>query len=469
MQVGRPFSRCRHRDLDVPGRVRIRDLSDGQPVVLRHHRQVVGRVGVPNVTRRRFQLEVHRDLPRCHVHWCHRHPGHAEPLGPGPQHLGVGELEGEQAVGPGVEQADEVIVGVGDVHVSVQQGDVVGFAEGGVPAWAVVRTRQPRAHQGVDRAQLQVDQFDLVVVGVGHQHHALVVGHSQGVLEPGQGQLAVHIAELEQALADEGPDLVVLHHPDGRHLRVCEEDAGPVGVDARGLGQGRPFPGPVPYVLPARASVPLGLVGPEVHTPQLVGTRHGYVQVVAQDGKVPRRVQCQVGALALGGVAPLVALAKDRLDGLGLHVHLADEVVAGVGHVEGVATGVVGHPLGCVELGVLERAVGRSDRTRADDIGYLTFWSEDDDPVVIGVGDEETLALPVHLDLARIAEGASGDSIANQVDREGREVDGTLEGLREGRYRIVEHGEGALPRVLDGHVASRVDEHEAGPGADAVG
>ena len=90
------------------------------------------------------------------------------------------------------------------------------------------------------------------------------------------------------------------------------------------------------------------------------------------------------------------------------------------------------------------------------------------DPVMPGVGDEESVAGRVGPDLARKAEGAA--SGRQGVEREPAAMHQTRRVVLADRFdqQVADRFQRELALVLAPDASGRVDEHQGGPGADGV-
>ena len=110
-------------------------------------------------------------------------------------------------------------------------------------------------------------------------------------------------------------------------------------------------------------------------------------KLVAVDPEVPGAAQGRLRGSRAAHPRRVVARAAHAGHGrhpAGVEVHLADLVVEVVGHVEQLAP--QGHPLGIVELGRGEVAVGVAGTAGADGLQERAVKPRDDDPVVAAVG-----------------------------------------------------------------------------------
>lgn len=132
-----------------------------------------------------------------------------------------------------IDHANAVSVGVGDVQLAVGKTQTAWLAEKGtrLPAFRVVDL------EGRGRALHRVDHLDLAVIGIGHVQPILVKSHAQGVLQTDLSAYAVHVAEVEKSMADNGSDPAHSaqgHSPNGTHLAVRHEQSRAISGQAVG-------------------------------------------------------------------------------------------------------------------------------------------------------------------------------------------------------------------------------------------
>jgi len=134
-----------------------------------------------------------------------------------------------------------VVVRVRDVQLAVRIVDPARLVE--LRLVAVREALFARAEEGHALASLRVDAFDLVVIGVRHVQVAIVSHRdAQRVLEPHIVAGPVHVAEVEQASADNRPDLAVrveISGADRARFRIGEIQQAPIRIDAAGLVHAR--------------------------------------------------------------------------------------------------------------------------------------------------------------------------------------------------------------------------------------
>ena len=110
---------------------------------------------------------------------------------------------------------------------------------------------------------------------------------------------------------------------------------------------------------------------------------------------------------------------------LGLQIDGPDRVVLGVGDVEGLSSEA--HSLRPVEAGLLIAAVDEPLATRADLDRRFAVQVGHDDPVVSGVGDEQSVPCPIGQDLSRIEQRAVVCTVVLGGKLERREIELALE------------------------------------------
>jgi len=322
----------------------------------------------------------------------------------------------------GIEADDAVVVGVGDEEiVRAADGDGRGLKELHGRA-GHARAGLAGAREGFGSFSGGVDDFDFVVVGIGDKKFGSVgrERNAQGVLEAGGSGIAVDVAEVKEAVADDGEDAVFLdvQAADGGDFGVGEiEDViFRVKGEAGGLGEVGVGSDVVADVFAGGAGGDFGGVGHEVHLENLVLPGLRDVEAVADDGDIPGGVKALLAAGFAGfGIELLLAGAQDGGDGFFLEVGAADEVVLGVGDPEGGAGN--GGALGAVEGGVREVAIGGAGLAAADDlldgdVAIVRGVCSNDDAVMIGVDDQQAFVGGVGDDFAGEGEAGGGADLA---------------------------------------------------------
>src|SRR5262249_32985150 len=152
------------------------------------------------------------------------------------------------------DHTDAVRVRVGHVQLAVCITDAGRLVQR-PPGQPAVRVPPDKR---LGRAFLRVQHLDFAVVGVGDVHLAVRVGHPEGVLQPDLVTRPVHVAELEQALADDRLYLALAvhrHRPDRADLTVRNPERLAVTGKAGRLGKAGTLQGAVQDVLSSGAGV----------------------------------------------------------------------------------------------------------------------------------------------------------------------------------------------------------------------
>ena len=163
---------------------------------------------------------------------------------------------------------------------------------------------------------------------------------------------------------------------------------------------------------------------------------------------------------------PLLPRAGDGVHRSGSQIHPADGMVLGVGHVQRIAHQF--HALGVVERGGGIVAVHEGFRSRTDDGLRLSLQVGDDDAVVVGVRNEQSVARAVGKYLTR--ESQRGFFNGLRFEAQVAPVDQPLF-VKLGDhspYQIIKSLVGQFTLVLADHLAFRVNEHQRRPGTAGV-
>ena len=123
--------------------------------------------------------------------------------------------------------------------------------------------------------------------------------------------------------------------PQGRAFTVCDVELFSVGRNSGRLRHGRLIEGAIEDVFPPRAGIWPDCLFLEIEDPDLVRAGHSDVQLAAGLHEVPRAVEG--GLRQFSADTPFVSLlacAGKSLDGPVVEVHLADQVVLGVGNIK---------------------------------------------------------------------------------------------------------------------------------------
>jgi len=248
------------------------------------------------------------------VGWAHAHAI------AGRDRSGEVELEGLNGGGLEVGGADGVVVGVGDVEGVVGSGEACGFVEAGLGGGAVDEAWGGVAEAGVDVAVAWRDAFDGVVVGIGDVEQVLIEGDGTGVLEAGVAAVAVAVAEVFGARADEGmgaPAGVEVGRADGVGFGVGEEESAVIGGNAAGLGEVGGLEGAVGIAFVAGAGEGPDFFCMEVEDPNLVHSGHGDVEQVVDEGEIDRGSKrsfvCGTGSGIVLSEGPCAGQGFDRV------------------------------------------------------------------------------------------------------------------------------------------------------------
>ncbi len=102
----------------------------------------------------------------------------------------------------------EPVIGIGDVQSRAGQAQAAGFVEQRRFV-GISSLRSGGARQVLDGSSLRVADLDLVVVGVGDVELSIPERQAEAMLELGVFDHAIGIAEVEQARADQRSDPVL--------------------------------------------------------------------------------------------------------------------------------------------------------------------------------------------------------------------------------------------------------------------
>ncbi len=234
------------------------------------------------------------------------------------------------------------------------------------------------------------------------------------MLEKSLGGRAVHVAEVEQALADGGVHLAVANVAEGGRFGVGDPEGAAVGGhrEAGRLRHPDLVERAVAEGLDRGAGVDAGRAPDGVEPPQLVDAGHGDDDLVVVPGQIPRRGQVDGEGVVwhqIYGGAPLVAGAGDGRDLVRAEVDAAEEVVDRIGDDQVVAGdfgNVVGQPAESARLGErggATQAVGSSALAGAE--------APEDGLTVIGELDNTVVGRVAHEDGAvRPGDGLAGEA-----------------------------------------------------------
>ena len=127
-----------------------------------------------------------------------------------------------------------------------------------------------------------------------------------------------------------------------------------------------------------------------------------------------------------------------------------------------------GHPLGVVQHGGTEVAIGHSFVPGADDLLHLAFQGGHDDPVVVSVGDEQVPTGPVCQHLAGKRQRPARLTLRGEPHRSAVDEAIAVELRHHAAEQVVEVIVGQFALVLANDLALGVDEHEGWPGPAGI-
>src|SRR5262245_61262460 len=202
-------------------------------------------------------------------------------------------------------------------------------------------TRDAVAERRSTLSSAGVESLDLVVVRVGDEERAVHPRHAERMLQPhGLGANAVHVAELEQPLAEDRADLAAREIDLADRARLAVRDVEPA-VDSNEparLVHRRLAQRTVDQRLGAVARMRLDHTTSERHGPELVRARHRHVERAAAEREIPRRAERgAIGDATHALTHELLARARHRADDPRWKIDGADRVVLRVRDVERIA------------------------------------------------------------------------------------------------------------------------------------
>src|SRR5579871_4949846 len=244
------------------------------------------------------------------------------------------QLHGGDCFGLQIYDADAMIVRVGDVHLVARNAQASWLAQDR-PGQPSVRFA---AKKRGARALVRIDDLDFTIVRIGHIQLAPRVSHAKGMLKANLVSGTIHVAELEQALADDRFDLslaVQRHGANGADFAVSHVEHGAVAGQSARLSKAGFAQRSIVDVFPAIAGVWSQYALIQLERPDLVVSRHGNEERIPMQIKVPRAIQTNAERFPTPtALLSFFTAAGDRPHVMVFQIECSDQMVLAVGHIK---------------------------------------------------------------------------------------------------------------------------------------
>ena len=105
-----------------------------------------------------------------------------------------------------IDSPDEMVIGVGNEEFTAGRGDSAGFVEDRFESFPVAETTFTVTRIGSTLTRPDIEDFDLMVVGVRDIEFATGVGDAERVLKTNDITDSVNISKIKESFSDDGGD-----------------------------------------------------------------------------------------------------------------------------------------------------------------------------------------------------------------------------------------------------------------------